>query len=122
MKNYKMLTVAIRIYFLSRILFIFLYLVAFLFASFSIAHALWGNYGDLMLLYSESPIEDPEGAEAERKARNYEETLLHLGIPQYISEGKIHDEALVRGEFFYHTEIVCYPHEYEKFLGMDWRR
>ena len=90
----------------------------------SVVHAVYGNLGDLMLLYAHDPIKDPIGVKAEREVRNYEEALLHLKIPQYIAEeGKeIHDEALVRGEFFYHTEIVRYPHEYEEFWGMSWRR
>ena len=87
-------------------------------------HATYGNYGDLMLLYSANPIEDSTGIKAEREVRDYEEALLNLGIPQYIADnnGKVHDESLVRGEFFYHTEIVSDPHEYERFWGMDWRR
>jgi len=90
------------------------------------AQAVYGNFGDLMLLYSDVPIEDPVGVKAEHEARGYEETLLQLGIPYYLAGeyngGRVHDESLVRGEFFYHTEVVRYPHEFEEFWGMKWRR
>lgn len=85
------------------------------------ACALPGNYGDLMLLYA-PPITDPVGISVERNIRNYEEALLHMGIPQYVMEEHIRDEALIRNELFYHVEICAVAHEYEKLWGMDWKR
>jgi len=86
------------------------------------AMAVFGNYGDLMVLYSPGPITDPMGIKAEREARNYEEALLHMEIPQYVMGERIRNEALVRGAFFYHTEICADSHEYTEVWGMNWLR
>lgn len=94
----------------------------FLTAGVSPAAAVFGNYGNLMLLYAPGPIEDPIGAKAEREARNYEEAILLMQIPQYTMGNWIRNEALIRGEFFYHTEICDAPREYGDCWGMTWRR
>lgn len=86
------------------------------------AEAVFGNYGDLMLLYAPAPIDDPIGAKAEREARDYIEALLLMQIPQYAMEDQIRNEALIRGEFFYHTEICDASREYKDCWGMTWRR
>jgi len=87
---------------------------------------LLGNYGDFMLLYAPGPITDPVGAKAERDVREYEETLLNLGIPQYLalagSYKRVRDESLARGELFYHTEICDHAHIFKDEKGMTWRR
>lgn len=87
------------------------------------AYAMWGNYGDLMLLYAPDPTTNEEGARIEREFRSYEEALLHLQIPsQYTAGGSVRDEALICGDFSYHTEICGTPHEYTELWGMNWKR
>ncbi|HDK27999.1 MAG TPA: hypothetical protein ENG48_13040 [Candidatus Atribacteria bacterium] len=100
--------------------------LSFLLLQSQAAQAVYGNFGDLMLLYSKAPIKNAIGVKAEREVREYEETLLQLGIPQYLAREydgrKVHDESLVKREFFYHTEIVISPHNYKEFWGMKWKR
>lgn len=107
---------------MKKLTIIILSLVFLIIGSIGSVYAIGSIRGDLMLLYTPGPIVDEIGIKAEREARNYEEALLHMRIPQYAMGDHIRDEALIRNEFFYHTEICSFPHEYIDTWGMTWRR